>query len=44
MNTKKIALGVGGTLVVLATTIGGVALASADTPSASPTPGQTQAR
>jgi len=39
MNNKKIALGVGGTLVVLATTFGAAALASAQPPT--PTPSRT---
>ena len=38
MNSKKIALGVGGTLIVLAATFGGAALASAETPDPSPAP------
>lgn len=42
MNNKKIALGVGGTLVVLATTFGRAALASAETPAPSPSPTTAQ--
>lgn len=42
MNKKKIALGVGGTLVVLATTFGAAALASAETPVPSPAPTTAQ--
>ncbi|MGB4916618.1 MAG: hypothetical protein WBO89_02805 [Propionicimonas sp.] len=45
-TTKKIALGVGGTLIVLASSLGVATLASADTtvPSPDPTPGQTWQR
>lgn len=42
MNNTKIALGVGGTLVVLATMFGGAALASAETPAPSPAPTTAQ--
>ena len=42
MNNKQIALGVGGTLVVLATTFGAAALASAQPPTPTPTPTATQ--
>lgn len=42
MKNKKISLGVGGTLVVLATTFGGAALASAQPPTPSPAPTTAQ--